>query len=84
MTAIDETNCFLYDDNRFTWKGPTKNGAAFTDSQGAASLAAAKTAYDWTADGTDTNSDSIVWAHVRLLQLCYVQEGIRLEICRLT
>ena len=65
MTTIDETNCFLYDDNRATWKGPTKNSVAFTDSQSAASLAAAKTAYDWTADGSDTNADSIVWAPVR-------------------
>jgi len=67
MTTIDETDCFLFDDNRGTWKGPTKSGEPYTDSQSAASLAAAKPLYDWTADGVDTNTDNIVWAHVSTL-----------------
>lgn len=62
-STVDETDCFLFDENRAIWRGPVylATGKPALIAQTAADLAAAKSTYDWAGNGTDTNSDGIVW-----------------------
>lgn len=61
--TVDETDCFLWDDNRVTWRGPVylATGKPALVAQGAADLATAQAAYDWAGNGVDTDGDGIVW-----------------------
>jgi hypothetical protein len=71
MTTVDETNCFLYDNNRLDWKGPTRSGEAYTAAQAATSLLAAQAAYDWAGDGVDSDADGIIWSHVSVFLITW-------------
>lgn len=68
---IDEEDCFMFDRNRFTWRGPVTDGtgAPLLAAQQSATWVYATTnvasAYKvaWDEDSTDTDADSVIWPH---------------------
>jgi hypothetical protein len=68
---VDETNCFLFDRNRATWRGPIEvhSGDPILDAQDYDSFADSKTAYltawnEWVATQSDSDGDNTAWPNV--------------------